>query len=79
MEPRMASALAISARDMGAMPELWRGTFEAVTREHWDSVESFDGKKWRPIAVPPGRKTNKARSGPKSKCETARIDEDKTA
>jgi len=52
MSPEIARGLASKAKQLGANPSRWRGTFEAVGAEKWKSVEYFDGVAWAPLPRP---------------------------
>ena len=46
MESRMANGLVRVAREFGADPQDWCGTFEAVPMEVWGDIEIYDGGAW---------------------------------
>ena len=46
MESRMANGLVRVARELGADPRDWRGTFEPVPMEVWGDIQVYDGGAW---------------------------------
>jgi hypothetical protein len=46
MSSTTACALASRARDQGANPSKWYGTFEAVNAEKWQTIEYYNGRTW---------------------------------
>jgi hypothetical protein len=38
--------LATRAKDLGANPSRWRGTFDGVTSEKWKTIEYFNRRDW---------------------------------
>jgi hypothetical protein len=46
MESRMANGLVRVARDMGADPRDWCGTFKPVPMEVWGDLQIYDGGAW---------------------------------
>lgn len=51
MPPEIATALASSARRMGANPSRWRGTFDAVYADKWKAIEYFNKFNWAPLLI----------------------------
>jgi hypothetical protein len=46
MESQMANGLVRVAREMGADPRDWFGTFEPVPIEVWGDIQVYDGGAW---------------------------------
>jgi hypothetical protein len=46
MESRMANGLVRVARDMGADPRDWCGTFKPVPMEVWGDLQIYEGGAW---------------------------------
>ena len=46
MESRMANGLVRVARELGADPRDWCGTFEPVPMEVWGDIQVYDGGAW---------------------------------
>jgi hypothetical protein len=46
MESRMANGLVRVARELGADPRDWGGTFEPVPIEVWGDIQVCDGVAW---------------------------------
>jgi hypothetical protein len=49
MSPEIAGALARSAREVGANPSRWYGTFEPVPIHKWKAIEYFNLESWAPL------------------------------
>jgi hypothetical protein len=46
MSDEIARGLASAARAAGGNPSRWRGTFDAVPMESWETIERFNGIEW---------------------------------
>ena len=47
MPEASANGLQRVARERGAKPKEWRGTFKPVPKDKWIAVEKFDGLAWK--------------------------------
>jgi len=52
MSNRLALGLVRVAKEVGAKPSEWRGTFEPVPRELWVAVERYENGIWIPGTAP---------------------------
>jgi hypothetical protein len=51
MDSRIANGLVRSAKERGANPQDWFGSFESVTSDKWESIEEFLNGKWTSFAT----------------------------
>jgi hypothetical protein len=52
MSSQTGRLLAARAKELGANPSRWRGTFDAVTSEKWEAIEYFNGVDWVTLEEP---------------------------
>lgn len=49
MNAAIVRGLVLSAIEIGADPDEWRGTFKAVNATEWVSLQEWDGHSWREV------------------------------